>query len=202
VNPNDPLATITAYCQRDGSIQVWSIINSVGEHLTTTTPAQSINALAAANSRRTAQIVADVSGMQLIALPGNILQIADNRTGSGYKYNFAAAACFLPVNPVAVGPVPTVGKGTPKPPTTKVTVPAVSASSTEAQAKIDVNIRVSPTISARRIGFVPRGGVMQLVARNEKTTWIKVRYGSLEGWVVAAYTNVQIDAFRALPVAK
>lgn len=203
VNPNDPLATITAYCLKDGSIQVYSIINSIGTHLTTATPAQSINALAAANSRKTAQMIVNINGMQLIALPGNILQIADNQTGSGYKYNFAAVACGLPVNAPVIpnNPAATPVKGAPKPPATKVFVPDISASPTEAQAKIDVNIRRAPTITARRIGFVPRGGVMTLIARDAKTAWIKVRYGNLEGWVVAAYTNVQVGAFRALPEA-
>lgn len=205
VNPNDPLATITGYCQADRSFQVYSIINSEGLYLATATPTQMINGLAAAVKSGRAQVILDIQGMQLIALPTNQLQVADNRTGSGYQFKFSPSFCGLPSNSVAVAVTPaTPVKGATKPAigTTRIVVPAVSASRTEAQARIDLNIRKSPSLSARRLGYIPKGGVMTLIARDEKIQWIKVSYGDLTGWVLAFYTNVQVDAFRALPLDK
>jgi hypothetical protein len=218
VNALDPLAPMTGYCYRDGTFQLYKIINSVGTFLANASRQQVVDGLTLAIRTGQPQLILNVQGYQFAALPNYALQLLDNATGSGYRFTFRPNACALPetigqfqpstapIAPAAANPTATPKGATAAKPSAPVVrsgpIPAVSASSTEAQATIDLNIRKEPTNKSRRLGFIPKGGVMKLVAQNESGEWMKVQYGSVTGWVVAFYTNVQVGALKSLPVEK
>ncbi|MBE2196899.1 MAG: hypothetical protein IAE83_22200 [Anaerolinea sp.] len=95
VNPNDALATTTAYC-RGGSIEVWAINNSHGQYAFTAPQSAIVDAMGQAQGSGSVRLIGEAIGQQLVALPDGQLQI---QNVNGYRFPFSSLLCGIPVPP-------------------------------------------------------------------------------------------------------
>jgi len=215
VNPRDAVATMTAYCQQDHSLQVYAIINSNGVFLYT------VNAVDIANGLLTAQatgqdiLIADQSSRQVWALTSGNLLLHDY---AGYNFTFRGDTCGLvagTVQPVAVRQ-PAHTRAIPTPRASPVTEPthhqqlrpspATETTSASGVVLTSVttgwlNMRSVPDNKADLIQFVPPYVNIQVIGREIGPTWdwVKISYKGRSGWVSARYCGLTNDDLRKLP---
>ena len=95
VNPFDPVATMTAYCQADHSLNVDAVVNGQGVFLYNI-PAQLIaRDLAAAHRSGHDILMQDQQRRQTWALSNGQIQLHDYFTPGGYDFRFQGSICGL-----------------------------------------------------------------------------------------------------------
>ncbi len=95
VNPYDPMAKMTAYCQADHSLSVYALVNGRGVYLYNI-PAQLI-AYDLAAAKRSGQdiLMQDQQQRQTWALSTDQIQLHDYATPGGYDFRFSGSTCGL-----------------------------------------------------------------------------------------------------------
>lgn len=221
VNPFDPVATTTAYCQSDKALHVYSILNSVGEFLFRATEGEISSALS--NATRTGRIVliGDVRGHQLVALPSGSLRIQD---ATGFNYTFPGSICGGPAFAPNPNPLPVIAPPAATPATAPATlaakkvIPATSYTViTQAQGRLTivvpggfnestittgrVNLRSRPLIAADTLLItIPAGTSVQVLGRDDTASWLLVIYDGSYGWIASQYTAYTEATIARVPV--
>ena len=201
VNPGDAVATMTAYCQQDHSLQVYAIINSNGVFLYT------VNAVDIANGLLTAQatgqdiLIADHASRQVWALTSGNLLLHDY---AGYYFIFRGDTCGLV--PGTVQPVAARQPSRTRTVPTLRTSPATETTSATGVTLTSVttgylNMRSAPDNKADLIQFVPPHVNIQVIGHQVGATWdwVKISYKGATGWVSARYCGLTTDDLRRLP---
>src|SRR5579859_2860298 len=91
VNAYDAIAPITAYCEGDGSINVWGIVQGQGYFLYNVSGQQLSSALQLAETTGQDQLIQTEQGRDLWALHSGELELHDE--GTGYNFVFAGDTC-------------------------------------------------------------------------------------------------------------
>jgi hypothetical protein len=229
VNPLDPLATTTAYCQSDKAIHVYSVINSVGEFLFRSTEQEIASALGTATGKNQIVTINAVRNHQLVALPSGNLRIQDF---TGFSYTFAGSLCGGPAFAPNPNPVSASAPVVAAPPATTATRnPATSVIGTKVIAakwyttvkysggKVEivlptgfsetttitarVNLRSKPFIAPDTlITVVPAETIVQVLGREETGAWLFVLYDGAFGWLATSFTGYTDATIAKVPVIK
>lgn len=139
-----------------------------------------------------AWVAVDVSGEALVWVAASTVSVDLNRIGiQPIRIDGAD-----PAVPVTGGGVPTFV--TPIPGGGVVGGPVV------ANALITTNLRfrLSPSVSGRYLLTIPRDSVVPVFGRNRTSTWIKVQYNDLIGWVSASFISLIDSNLQALPIVQ
>lgn len=206
VNQFDAQATIVGYCQPDGGVEIWGIVDMTGRSLYRVSGEQVIAGLRQAAQTGNQVILGDVSGKQLVGLPGARLVIRD--LVNGYAFEFPSARCGLtletsisspPVSGPSVAPTATADARNNAPTATKA---ATLVGLISVQTISDLNVRSKPAFTGRRIGGLALNTTIAVLGRSADLKWLKVSYPDGVGWVWAAYTSISYRDLRGLPVVK
>lgn len=203
INSYEAQQTATGYCKADHSLDVYSVINSVGTFLYNVPGGQIAAALAIANSQGNV-LIQEQMGRQLWALPGGQLQLHD--ASSGYDFRFSGQICgavpattFSPTNTVSVVTTAPVAPVTDTSTTISlVTGPAKLKGTTYTLSRL--NLRNQPNTSSERIVVIPVQTALTILGRDASFGWLRVSYNTQEGWVYAYYTDLRNADLSTLPL--
>jgi hypothetical protein len=204
VNYLDPIATMTAFCQDGGALDVWIINGYDGQYLYTAA-AQTISAgLGQAIATGQAVLVGDIASLQVWALPTNQLMLHDGRTG--YEFKFSPALCHITASsytaPVVVN--------TPTAITAPSNVPVATVAPTQVAAMpYDGTVRTTTRLIFRSLPDMTTGKViltlpintaLTVIARSVDNQWLYIKHQGKHGWVFADYTNIPSSVKMKLPI--
>jgi hypothetical protein len=204
VNQFEAQATIVGYCQPDGGVEIWGIIDMTGRSLYRVSGEQVLAGLKQAAQTGGQVILGDAIGKQLVALPRSRLVLRD--LANGYAFEFPSARCGLAIESsgtVATASAPTATAST----TTAKNAPQATPAATlvgliNVQAIAALNVRSKPAFTGRRIGGIIIDTNIAVLGRSADLKWLKVSYPDGVVWVWAAYTSITYRELRALPVVK
>jgi hypothetical protein len=201
VNPGDAVATMTAYCQQDHSLQVYAIINSNGVFLYTVSAVDIANGLATAQATGQDILIADHSSRQVWALVSGNLLLHDY---AGYDFIFRGDICGLV--PGTVQPVIARRPSHTRAILNSHTSRAVDTTSTTGATLTSIttgylNMRSAPDNTAYLFLIVPPHVAIQVVGHEigSSWNWVKISYHGLTGWVSSRYCGLTNDDLRRLP---
>lgn len=124
------------------------------------------------------RVITQISVGQTFPVTGRLVD------GSWFRINVNGVTGWVSaafVNTANVGAVPIVTPGV-----GEVLSPTGFTLTTTA----NLNIRTDDSLSADRLGVIPRGTGVPILARNAATTWFFVRYEGLDGWVSADFVTL------------
>jgi uncharacterized protein YgiM (DUF1202 family) len=203
VNPNDAMASVTAYCQPDLSMQIYGVNGAIGEYLFTVSAQQLADGVATANASGAAVSIGAASGREIAALPGDLLQIS----GGSYLYQFSASFCgTLPPGNVIGGRARRTPRNTGNTGNTAASTPspeAVVATNNGIVVTIreGLNVRATPSLRGTVLTVVQYGDSLNVEGRDRRSRWLKVNQNGYVGWVYAQFTSIG-TAISELPVVQ
>lgn len=205
INKYDAAAPITAYCQQDNSIDVWSIIQGKGYLLYNVSAAQLVQSLQQAEQTGQDQLIQAAQGRELWALHSGELELHADI----YYFVFPGDTCGTatdnavspasPEQPVFVYPTLTP---TPLP---EATQPAQDSIPAPAGGMVSVTTgneklhdKASPL--SNLLGYVPRGSTIAIFGRDASGYWVKVIYRGTPGWVSTQYAGLTLAELRQIKI--
>ncbi len=220
VNAYDAAAPITAYCEADGSLNVWGITNvGQGFFLYNVSGAQLAQALQNAESASQDEMIQGQDGRDLWALHSGKLELHDE--GTGYTFIFAGDACgSVPANVDTGNQDNSAAQNQPDlvfPTLTDTPAPTSTATAPTPDALNDVAAPASGFVSITTgymklhksdnpvsdvLAYVPRGAAIAVFGRDYSWNWVKISYRGIPGWVSSQYAGLTDAQMRQLLIVR
>jgi hypothetical protein len=181
LNPYDAIASATAYCRTDGSLDVFAISASQGIFLYKVSGQDIARAVSQAQQHGQAILLQAQQSVQLWAGPDGQLSIL---APDGYHFSFPASSCGTAL-PAAVPP---------KLPPSTVGI----AHSGKTTASLDIHRWADA--HSQSLGHVAWGEKVVILGRDVSEQWVKIQYKGLTGWILSCCVGLSPAAIRALPV--
>jgi len=213
VNAYDAIAPITAYCEGDGSINVWGIVQGQGYFLYNVSGQQLSSALQLAETTGQDQLIQTQQGRDLWALHSGELELHDE--GTGYNFVFAGDACGAVSTSGSPNYVAAQNQNSYVQPTA-TTAPKPSATPTSrSQDNVAApagglvsfttgyeKLHKAPGASSDILAYVPRGAAIAVFGRDRSWYWVKITYRGTPGWVSSQYAGLTDTDMRQLRIVQ